>query len=95
MNDKVLILSLKLLLVNSKFSILFIYFLFIISAIIQDFETDVGNEYVIVGNDALFKCKIPSFVTDLVSILEWSFNYKGVSKEIPSQGNCIVARIIN
>ena len=65
----------------------FYFIFFIISAIIQDFDTDVGNEYVIIGNDALLKCKIPSFVTDFVSIISWTYDYKGVSKEIPNMGN--------
>ena len=31
----------------------------------------VEEEYVIVGNDAIMKCKIPSFVADFVSVVNW------------------------
>ena len=31
----------------------------------------VEEEYVIVGNDAILKCKIPSFVADFVSVVSW------------------------
>ena len=40
-----------------------------ISAIVQPYETDVGAEYVLLGNDVIFKCKIPSFVDDFVTII--------------------------
>lgn len=40
--------------------------------VIQSFETDVGKEYVIKGNDALMKCSIPSFVADTVSVVSWT-----------------------
>ena len=41
------------------------------SAVNQEYETDVGKEYVIMGNSALMKCEIPSFVADLVQIISW------------------------
>ena len=41
------------------------------SAVIQEYETDVGLEYVIWGNDATFKCKVPSYVGDFVSTVSW------------------------
>ena len=31
----------------------------------------VEEEYVIVGNDAIMRCKIPSFVADFVSVVSW------------------------
>lgn len=37
----------------------------------QRFEIDILRESVIVGNDALFKCSIPSFVADFVSVTGW------------------------
>ena len=41
----------------------------------QDFKIHVDFEsYVILGNDALLKCDIPSFVTDLVDIFGWNDN---------------------
>ena len=35
------------------------------------YEIDVFKENVMIGNDALFKCQIPSFVSDLVNIESW------------------------
>lgn len=43
---------------------------------IQSYETDVGKEYVILGNDAIMKCSIPSFVADFVSVTSW-FDSRG------------------
>uniref|UniRef100_T1GRB3 Ig-like domain-containing protein n=1 Tax=Megaselia scalaris TaxID=36166 RepID=T1GRB3_MEGSC len=37
----------------------------------QYYITEAENEYVIKGNSAIVKCKIPSFVTDFVSIEAW------------------------
>ena len=35
------------------------------------YEIDVYKENVILGNDAIFKCQIPSFVSDLVTVESW------------------------
>lgn len=40
----------------------------------QFYITEAENEYVIKGNSAIVKCKIPSFVTDFVSIDSWIFD---------------------
>ena len=45
--------------------------MFFFSAVFQLYETDVSREYVIIGNDAILKCKIPSFVSDFVTIDSW------------------------
>lgn len=37
----------------------------------QDYKTSSEEEYVILGNDAIVKCKIPSFVADFVSVVSW------------------------
>jgi hypothetical protein len=42
--------------------------------VIQPYETDVAKEYVIRGNDALMKCSIPSFVSDIVQVVAWIDN---------------------
>ncbi len=42
-----------------------------ISVVIQDYELHVHHSHVIRGNDLLFKCDIPSFVTDLVTLFNW------------------------
>ena len=35
---------------------------------------ETHNVYVIIGNSALFKCEIPSFVADFVTIDSWNDN---------------------
>ena len=37
----------------------------------QSYVTEVNNEHVIMGNDALFKCVTPSFVSDFVTVSSW------------------------
>lgn len=39
--------------------------------VLQSYESEVGNEYVIRGNSALIKCGIPSYVADLVVVDAW------------------------
>ena len=41
------------------------------SVVHQGYATEPINEYVIVGNDALLKCTIPSFVVDFVEVVAW------------------------
>jgi len=36
------------------------------------YEVDVFKENVILGNDALFKCRIPSFVQDFAAVESWA-----------------------
>jgi Down syndrome cell adhesion protein 1 len=40
----------------------------------QFYQSSSEEEYVIVGNDAIVKCKIPSFVADFVSVVGWQDN---------------------
>ena len=42
------------------------------SVVSQDYATRVNDFDVILGNSALLKCEIPSFVTDFVSVINWS-----------------------
>lgn len=37
----------------------------------QRYEINISPESVIVGNDAVFKCSIPSFVSDFVHVESW------------------------
>jgi hypothetical protein len=37
----------------------------------QHYSTEAENEYVIRGNSAVMKCKIPSFVSDFVYVESW------------------------
>lgn len=41
-------------------------------AVIQYYEVEADNEYVIRGNAAIMKCKIPSYISDFVSVDMWS-----------------------
>ena len=40
----------------------------------QEYSTKAEDEYVIVGNDVLMKCKVPSFVSDQVTVINWIDN---------------------
>ena len=55
------------------------------SVVGQTYTTQLLDEYVIIGNDALFKCTIPSYVTDFVSVVSW----------VDSEGNTILASSSN
>ncbi len=41
------------------------------SVVRQEYEAYVEMEHVVLGNDALFKCKIPSYAGDFVSVVGW------------------------
>lgn len=43
----------------------------------QFYMTEAENEYVIKGNSAVVKCKIPSFVADFVYVEAWIYNEDG------------------
>ncbi len=45
-----------------------------ILAVNQNYTTKAEDEYVIRGNDVLLKCKIPSFVSDYVTVEGWIDN---------------------
>jgi len=38
----------------------------------QNYVTGAEDEYVILGNTAVVKCKVPSFVADFVSVESWT-----------------------
>ena len=38
----------------------------------QSFATEAENTYVILGNSALVECKIPSHVSDFVTVESWA-----------------------
>ena len=40
----------------------------------QAYTTDASKEYVISGNTALVKCVLPSYVADMLSIVNWVDN---------------------
>lgn len=43
-----------------------------LSVVSQYYEVDVNKEHVILGNSAIFKCLIPSFVADFVEVVSWT-----------------------
>lgn len=43
----------------------------IISVVIQPYEAEADNEYVIRGNAAIMKCEIPSYVSDFIVVDMW------------------------
>ena len=45
-----------------------------ISVVSQPYSTDAHKVYVIIGNSALVKCEIPSFVSDFVAVVSWVDN---------------------
>jgi len=42
------------------------------TVVLQNYVTGTEDEYVILGNTAVIKCKIPSFVADFVSVESWT-----------------------
>ena len=44
----------------------------IFSVVLYIYDVDVFKENVVIGNDALMKCQIPSLVSDLVSVDSWA-----------------------
>ena len=52
-----------------SFLILKIYCAF--QAVIQYYEIEADNEYVIRGNAVVMKCKIPSYISDFISVESW------------------------
>ena len=52
--------------------LLYIYLKFLVVS--QEYSTKAEDEYVIVGNDVLMKCKVPSFVSDQVTVINWIDN---------------------
>lgn len=48
--------------------------MFFIVVVSQDYVVETHNTYVIIGNGALFKCEIPSFVADFLQVHSWLDN---------------------
>ena len=57
--------------------------------ILQKYLVEIHNEHIILGNDAIFKCSIPSFVSDFVSVQAWVDN-EANAFEINSNGNYLI-----
>lgn len=54
-----------------RHSITIFYFQYRFTAVTQFYITEAENEYVIKGNSAVMKCKIPSFVADFIFVEAW------------------------
>ena len=44
----------------------------IFSAVVQKYDATVSREDILLSNDVLFKCGIPSFVADFVTVVGWA-----------------------
>ena len=53
----------------------------------QDYRIGSEEEYVIDGNDALLKCKIPSFVADFVHVVNWEDDKQNILYPNKNYGN--------
>lgn len=53
----------------------------------QDYRIGSEEEYVIDGNDALLKCKIPSFVADFVHVVNWEDDMQNILYPNKNYGN--------
>ena len=54
----------------------------------QKYEINVHPESIIVGNDAILKCSIPSFVTDFVKVEAWIDSEANILGSIYKIGIC-------
>jgi hypothetical protein len=43
-------------------------------AVNQNYVTEPINEHVILGNDAIMRCSVPSFMSDFISVAGWADN---------------------
>ena len=59
----------------------------IIPAVTQPYNTEAHNEYVVLGNDAILKCSIPSFVADFISVAGWVDNESNNFQKYDNNGN--------
>ena len=57
------------------------------SVVLYVYEIDVFKENVVMGNDALMKCQIPSLVSDLVSVDSWVDSKKNEFLKSDNFGN--------
>ncbi|CAG0883702.1 unnamed protein product [Darwinula stevensoni] len=62
-----------------------------ISVVLQSYETEPENEFVIRGNTVVLKCKIPSHMADILQVSSWEDSDGLVySSNAPSHGNCSI-----
>ena len=65
---------------------------FSFSVAMQTYRVDVGVAQVIIGNEVLLKCDIPSFASDFVSVAAW-IDSEGVSYARNDQLGIILAGV--
>ena len=62
------------------------------SAVVQKYDATVSREDILLSNDVLFKCGIPSFVADFVTVVGWAdsegSNYN--AQDLSALGNLLV-----
>ena len=61
----------------------------------QRYEINILPESIIIGNDAIFKCSIPSFVSDFVFVENWIDSEKNQLGSSLGFGNFLVKRSFN
>lgn len=54
--------------------LLFHFFTMTFVDVVQTYETRVADEFVIIGNDALVKCSVPSYAADFMEVVGWVTN---------------------
>lgn len=57
------------------------YFVAVVS---QDYEAQVYDLFVIKGNSAIFKCNVPSYVSDHIDVVSWH-DTKGNEYSLPGE----------
>lgn len=60
----------------------------------QNYITEAENEYVIRGNSAIIKCKIPSFVADFVSVDAWITDNDITYTLLNNNNNCKILIVV-
>lgn len=67
----------------------------VFAVVIQPYEAEADNEYVIRGNAAIMKCEIPSYVSDFIVVDMWLDSDGGsYYRNNDSYGICILAQLI-
>ena len=57
------------------------------SAVSQSYTTKAPDEYVILGNDVVVACKVPSFVADFVDVVGWVDGASQEQQELGRNGS--------
>lgn len=73
---------------NLKISKIYLFFKLLIYFLVvaQTFEIRVIDEFVLLGNAAIMKCLLPSFVTDFIQVVSWVIVENEERNEIPING---------